>query len=69
MTYALKFLLLKKIAKNKFLAKRHLKLVFRYFIEKVSVLDNMLLHNSYINVAIAVIKVYNKSLYNAQELR
>ena len=29
----------------------------------------MLLHNSNINVAIAVILVYKKSLYNAQELR
>ena len=29
----------------------------------------MLLHNSNINVAIAVILVYNTSLYNTQELR
>ena len=46
-----------------------IKFFFSQFSRKVSTLDYMLLHNSNINVAIAVILVYMKCLYNVQELR
>ena len=42
---------------------------FLRFSRKVTILDYMLLHNSYINVAIAVILLGRKSLYDLQGLR
>ena len=68
-TYALKCLFLEKIRKNQFSATRYLKIGFLRFSQKVSILGYMLLHNLYINVAIAVILLYRKSLYDAQEPR
>ena len=59
-TYALKCLLFEKIVKNQF--SRH-KICFSQFSRKESILDSMLLHNSNINMAIAVIfDVSKKSL-------
>ena len=63
-TYTLKCLLFEKITKNSFLASRHAKISFWRFSQKVSILEYMLLHNSYINVAIAVIFLGRKSLYD-----
>ena len=54
-TYVLKCLALDKIAKNRFTPMRLVKIRFWEFSRKVSLLTHMLLHKSYINVAIAVI--------------
>ena len=45
------------------------KIGFSRFSRKVSILEYMLLHKSNINVAIAVILLGRKSLYDLQELR
>ena len=65
-TYTLKCLLFEKIVKNSFLPLRHAKISFWRFSQKVSNLEYMLLHNSYINMAIANILRYGKSLYDHQ---
>ena len=54
-TYVLKCLVLEKIAKNRFTPTRIVKIGFSEFSRKVSLLRHMLLHKSYINVALAVI--------------
>ena len=54
-TYVLKCLVLEKIAKNRFTPTRIVKIGFSEFSRKVSFLRHMLLHKSYINVALAVI--------------
>ena len=54
-TYVLKCLVSEKIAKNRFTPSRTVKIGFSEFSRKVSILRHMLLHKSYINVAIAVI--------------
>ena len=54
-TYVLKCLVLEKIAKNRLTPTRIVKIGFSEFSRKVSLLRHMLLHNSYINVTIAVI--------------
>ena len=51
----LKCLVLEIIAKNRFTPTRIVKIGFSEFSRKVSFLRHMLLHKSYINVAIAVI--------------
>ena len=43
------------------------KISFSRFSRKLTVLDHMLLHNSYINVTIAHILVYRKCLYDLPE--
>ena len=53
--YVLKWLVLEKIAKNRFTPSRRVKIDFSEFSRKVRILRHMLLHKSYINVAIAVI--------------
>ena len=68
-TYTSKCLLSEKIAKNWFSAFRQAKISFSPFSRKVSNLGYMLLHNSYINVAIAVILMGRKSLYDLHKLR
>ena len=45
------------------------KISFSQISQKLWALAHMLLHNSYINVAIAVILLYRKSLYDLQEPR
>ncbi len=45
------------------------KISFSRFYRKLSILGYMLLHKSNINVTIAVILLYRKSLYNLQESR
>ena len=54
-TYVLKRLVLEIIAKNPFTPTRIVKIGFSEFSRKVSFLRHMLLHKSYINVALAVI--------------
>ena len=63
-TYTLKCLFFEKIAKNEFLPIRDKKICFSRFSRKISILGHMLLHNSNINVTIANILVYQKSLYD-----
>ena len=46
---------MEKIAKNRFTPTRIVKIDFSEFSRKVSFLRHMLLHKSYINVALAVI--------------
>ena len=63
-TYVLKCLFFVKIAKNRFFLREWWKISFLRFYRKISILGYMLLHNSYINVAIANILLYRKSLYD-----
>ena len=67
-TYALKCLVFEKIVKNRFLSSRVHKNGFLRFSPKLSILAYMLLHNLYINVAIANILVYSKRLYDLPKL-
>ena len=68
-TYKLKCLFLEKNAKNWFCGREWLKIGFLWFSPKVSNLRHMLLHNSKINVAIAVIFMHRKSVYDLQNPR
>ena len=68
-TYALKCSLFKKIVKNQFSPRRVHKKQFFANISKTkrfNVYAYMLLHSTYINVIIAHILVYSKSLYDLQ---
>ena len=68
-TYALKRLFFAIIAKNWFWVSRMAKIGFLRFSQKVSILRYIMLHNSNINMAIAVILLLSISLYDAQEPR
>ena len=46
------------------MASQHQKISFSRISQEISVLEHMLLHESYINMAIANILVYSKSLYD-----
>ena len=63
-TYTLKCSHFEKIAKNRFLRREWWKISFSRFYRKISILGYMLLHKSNINVAIANILLYRKSLYD-----
>ena len=66
-TYTLNCLLLEKIAEYRFFHREWRKISFLRFSRKVSTLGYMLLHNANINVAIAHILLYRKSLYDLQK--
>ena len=61
-TYTLKRLVSEKIAKNRFTVRDWPKIGFLRFSRKGSTSGHMLLHNSYINMAIMNILVYSRGL-------
>ena len=65
-TYTLKCLFFEQMAKNWFWSVTRGEISFWRFSQKVSLLEYMLLHSSYINVAIANILHYHKSLFDHQ---
>ena len=63
-------LFISSIAKNnEIISLRRKKSVFLAISRQMSILDHMLLHKLYINVAIANILLYSKSLYDLQKRR
>ena len=67
--YTLKCLLFEKFAKNWFFASCGVKISFSRFSQEISILECMLLHNSYMNMAITHILHYQKSLFEHKGLR